>query len=663
MPPDQTTPCVTEPTLAQLRSRLARLEAARSVKHLQRAFGYYVDQALWDEVADLFTADASLEVALDGVYKGRDRIRQYFYALGNGRRGLAYGELHECLQLQPVVHISSDGASAKARWRALVLSGRCGEHASWAEGPYENEYRCDHGVWKISRMHWYQTFQVPYDGGWAHNVDTTGGKLVSSSFPADAESTEPYEVWPGVYTPPFHYATIGAWSGDCLDLAVDEPVLAALKRRILRLEDAAAIENLISAYGYFLDKQQWDRLTDLFADDATMEISLRGVYVGRQSIRRALELFGPQGTRHGCLHNHLQLQPVIHVSDRGRAWARSRAFSQLGNYRGAALWHGAVYECEFVKIAGTWKYQRDHVYTTYFADYERGWAFGARAAPKPSDRIPPDLPPTEQYDVFPGRHVPPFHYPHPVTGAPIAVAAGRALVQQEALAALTADRVTGPSIESAAPETAVAIDALQDLEDAQAIEILQKTYGYFTDKALWSEAADLFTDGGVLEIAGVGAFVGKQHIRAYLTGQHAESGAPDRLFDIMQLQPIITVENDRTTARGRWRWFAQTAHYGDSAAWGLGTYESEYVKEDGVWRIRRLQMHLRLSAPYAGGWLHPAAVTVSPPRLAAPDLPPSIPARPYPHVSGPPCRFPHPVTGKTPDSQDATPPARHTSTA
>ena len=204
MQPDQTAPFAPESLLSRLNARLARLEAASIVKRLQRAFGYYVDQALWDEVADLFTADASLEVALDGVYEGRNRIRQYLYALGKGRRGLAYGELHECIQLQPVVHISSDGASAKARWRALILSGRWGEHATLAEGPYENEYRCDQGIWKISRLHWYQTFEVPYDGGWARNIDASGGKRVSRSLSADAEPTERYDVWPGACTPPFH---------------------------------------------------------------------------------------------------------------------------------------------------------------------------------------------------------------------------------------------------------------------------------------------------------------------------------------------------------------------------------------------------------------------------------------------------------------------------
>jgi hypothetical protein len=564
-------------------------------------------------VAELFTADASLEIGLDGVYRGRERIRHYFYALGRGRSGLGPGLLRECLQLQPVVSVSADASSAKARWRALVLAGRHGEHAYWAEGPYENEYRRDEGVWKISRLHWYQTFAVPCDGGWAGNVDATGGRLVSRSLSADAAPSELYDVWPGVYTPPFHYTTAGTWGGQAHEPAADDdPVLGALERRIRRLEDVAAIESLIGAYGYFLDKQLWDRLTDLFAEGASMEVSLRGVYVGRRSIRRALELFGPQGIQTGCLHNHLQLQPVIHVApDGARAWARSRAFSQLGTHQGAGLWHGGVYECEFVKIAGVWQYKRDHVYTTYFADYERGWALGARAAPRASEAIPPDSPPTEQYEVFPGRYVPPFHYRHPVTGARIAAAGPRAAAQEEALAALAMEAAAGRlAAPAAAPaELTAAAGALQRLEDEQAIEILQRTYGYLIDKGLCGEAADLFSERGALVAAGAGTFVGRRRIREYLAAHCADGALPGRLHDVMQLQPVVTLADDGVTARGRWRCFTQAARYGESAGWELATCENEYVKEGGVWKIFRLEAHPRLSAPYAGRWIRTARET------------------------------------------------------
>ncbi len=208
-------------------------------------------------------------------------------------------------------------------------------------------------------------------------------------------------------------------------LAALEATAAALEQRIVRLEDEDQIEKLIDAYGYYLDKQQWDQLTDLFDEDGTMEISLRGVYVGKPSIRRALELFGPQNIEPGHLHNHIQLQPIITLSaDGAHAWSRSRALSELGTYGRIGVWGDGVYANEYVKRNGIWRIARDHIYTTFFVGYEHGWKEGARPAPGVSSKIPPDRPPTEHYQSFPGEFVPPFHFPHPVTGAPIEIPPG-----------------------------------------------------------------------------------------------------------------------------------------------------------------------------------------------------------------------------------------------
>ena len=124
-----------------------------------------------------------------------------------------------------------------------------------------------------------------------------------------------------MYVPPFHYKNpvADAMPAMTLDATPDaDPAVAALQdavaqlhRRIQLLHDRDAIENLVSMYGYYLDKQQWDLLTDLFTEDGTMEISQRGVYVGHKGVRRALELFGPQNIEQDHLHNHIQLQPLI----------------------------------------------------------------------------------------------------------------------------------------------------------------------------------------------------------------------------------------------------------------------------------------------------------------------------------------------------------------
>src|SRR5690606_38271020 len=70
--------------LARLEARKTRVEDVSAIERLQHAYGYYVDEGLWDEAAGLFAADATIEIGLDGVYAGRERVREYLYALGGG---------------------------------------------------------------------------------------------------------------------------------------------------------------------------------------------------------------------------------------------------------------------------------------------------------------------------------------------------------------------------------------------------------------------------------------------------------------------------------------------------------------------------------------------------------------------------------------------------
>jgi hypothetical protein len=198
--------------LSVLQERIAALERRKTlvadsnaIERLQAAYGYYVDRGLWDEVANLFAEDGTIEVGLDGVYVGKARVREYLYALGGGRAGLPEGQLNEHLQVMPVVTLAADGQSAKARWRGILLEGRLGGDAFWGEGPYENEYVKENGVWKIKTLHWYQALLVPYAGGWQTNPDPTGGKHVSAALPPDRPSTVEYKTWPETYIPPFSF--------------------------------------------------------------------------------------------------------------------------------------------------------------------------------------------------------------------------------------------------------------------------------------------------------------------------------------------------------------------------------------------------------------------------------------------------------------------------
>jgi len=189
-----------------LTRRVEKLEATRAIKKLQRAFGFYVDRGLWDDAADLFTADGTIEIGMDGVYVGKARIHDYLEKLHGGQPGLIYGQLNEWVTLQPVVDVAADGLSGKARWRDLGMLGQYKKHAEWRDGVYENAYVKEGGVWKIQSLHLYVNFLAPYEKGWARLKPGEGlqPSAVSQAFPPDRPPSVTYRSFPDVFVPPFH---------------------------------------------------------------------------------------------------------------------------------------------------------------------------------------------------------------------------------------------------------------------------------------------------------------------------------------------------------------------------------------------------------------------------------------------------------------------------
>jgi hypothetical protein len=406
--------------IGELVLEVERLEAARAIKNLQRAYGYYTDMALWNEVADLFAEDATIELGADGVYVGKQRIRQYLIERGGGQIGLKWGQLAEHLQLQPVIHVAADGRTAKGRWRDLAMLGQFKESAAWGEGIYENTYVRRNGVWLIQSLHLYTNFVAPFEAGWSRaKAQADWRSDASRRMPPDRPSTQSYETFPEPFVPPFHYPNPGKAAGPA-EAAAGDPRVAALRRHARALRDHDEIENLQGIYGYYFDKNLWDDVAALFAENATFEDGQRGVYVGRKRIREALQLFGPSGPQRGRLNNYFQLQPVITVSKDGRtAKGRWQSIMQLGEPGTAGAWGVGVYENEYVKERGGWRIGKLHFYLTGLADHDLMWAKGPIPVPTQSALLPPDRPPTERYRSFPGVYLPPFHYAHPVTGRPI----------------------------------------------------------------------------------------------------------------------------------------------------------------------------------------------------------------------------------------------------
>ena len=185
--------------LAELRARVRAAEDYRELVNLQGAYGYYVDKGLWDQAADLFAADGTLEIAGRGVYVGRERVREYLRHLPP----YGHGTLYNHMQLQPVLHIDSEAGTAKGRWRTLMMVGRLGHEGRWGEATYENAYVREDGRWRIASLHGIVNFYAEYDDGWHRG----GVKLLRAidGLAPDRPPSFGYEAYPEPVIAPFHY--------------------------------------------------------------------------------------------------------------------------------------------------------------------------------------------------------------------------------------------------------------------------------------------------------------------------------------------------------------------------------------------------------------------------------------------------------------------------
>jgi triacylglycerol lipase len=426
-----------------LLARVKRLAAEQQVENLQRIYGYYIDRGYWDQAADLFADKATLEVAQQGVYVGRKRIRDFLAHASP--QGLVPGWLNDHIQLQPVVTVSADGRQAWSRSREFSMTGHLNGAGQWSEGIYENRFVNEGGVWKFASLHYFPTFISDYDKGWGKDAQPAPAPY--ADLPPDRPPTQVYQIFPKAHVPPFHYrnpvtnaavtypaaaaggptpqvARAALAAGGQLRAApvrdVDE-ALAEVARLVDRVKSVHEIENLESAYGFYLDKNLWNDLADLFAPEGSIELAMRGVYGGPKVREFLLKVFGrgQEGPVAGRLGNHVQMQPVITLSEDGRsAKVRQRMVQQM-NLGSRASHGGAIYENEVVRGAdGVWRFSKVNAYNTFSAGYEGGWMRApGRGMPGPSPELLAwDSPPTREVMMLPIVYEIPYHYANPVTG-------------------------------------------------------------------------------------------------------------------------------------------------------------------------------------------------------------------------------------------------------
>jgi ketosteroid isomerase-like protein len=597
-----------------LLARAQHLADTVEIKRLQSQYGYYLDRSDWDAVLDLLTDDVTAEYGNSGVFRGKARVRELLYAIGYGKSGLRVGQLRDHIQLQPVIDIAPDGQSAQGRWKALVLLGQYGEYARWQTGPYENEYRKEGGRWKISRIHWYETFTVPYAGGWTTAMAQSN--VADRKIPApDSPPTFKADPWPAVTLPPYHWQSVG---GTPKITKKEKGQLAEAARLVGLVRDEHQIEVLQRTYGYLVDKNMWTQIADLFTDDGTLEIGGRGVFVGKPRVLHYLQYLG--APERGKLYDHTQMEPVVTVAADGMtAKGRWRALIFGADLDKKMDFIGdAIYENEYRKDNGVWKISKLHAQFVLYTDFKRGWGETFWANTTPEVDLPPDRKPSARYEIYPGNTFVPYHYQRGDSWPPTPTGAAVANLDKE----------------------------LTRLEDVDAIENLQNAYGYYRDKWQWDDAAKLFTVRGTREVAQRGVYVGREHVRHSFDIEGPAGIKQGEVAEHFLYQHVIHVSDDGKTAAARVRELTFAGGYGKNAEVGGEVAENRFVKEGGVWRIQSEHQYTTFWAEYSKGWSEGHMDIAGPSSTIAPDKPPTEVYKAFPDYYVPKFDYANPVTGK-----------------
>lgn len=152
------------------------------------------------------------------------------------------------------------------------------------------------------------------------------------------------------------------------------------------------------------------------------------------------------------------------------------------------------------------------------------------------------------------------------------------------------------------------IRAVEDIEEIQKLMAIYEDYldslqrldelmALFTEDAKFvvSFSTEVGAEGVLL-----GTYEGKEAIRSLLSQLN-----PTSLSYCAHLvtNPIITVDGDK--AKGKWYllcFATALTPEGPVAMWEQGTYDNDFVKVAGKWRISLMRFAFNFSIPYEDGW-------------------------------------------------------------
>jgi hypothetical protein len=197
-----------EARLKELENRVRILDHLEAIKRLQRAFGYYLEHWMYEEILDLFSDSPEVELnIMVGIYLGKEGVRRY--VTGEKERSVNPEVLHQVMQLSGIVDIAPDGKTAEGRWYgfgAISLPSDKGIIQNLSGGIYNAKYIKEDGKWKILKFIWNPTYMFDPRVGWVKpdRVAPIGDRKIAE--PPRPDRPRPLDTrYPSGYIAPFHY--------------------------------------------------------------------------------------------------------------------------------------------------------------------------------------------------------------------------------------------------------------------------------------------------------------------------------------------------------------------------------------------------------------------------------------------------------------------------
>jgi hypothetical protein len=199
-----------ENQVKEQQDQLRTFKEIEEIKRLQRAYGYYLENWMAQEVIDCFAdgPDVVLELGV-GTFLGKEGVKRFFNAYLDQDGKVSPEFLHMVMQLSGIVDVNSDGKTATGRWYAwgaLALPMGKSIHQRYLGGVYGVEYVKQDRKWRIKILRFHPKIASFPTQGWVEpeRVATTGAETVRRIFSPDIPRPFVTE-YPSGYISPFQF--------------------------------------------------------------------------------------------------------------------------------------------------------------------------------------------------------------------------------------------------------------------------------------------------------------------------------------------------------------------------------------------------------------------------------------------------------------------------